>query len=327
MIYWAEQSSLWHKRGVIKMKTATIFNIQKFSIHDGPGIRTTIFFKGCPLKCLWCANPESQDTKPVLEVFPKNCIGCGECVKTCAVKAISFSESGINVDRVKCKTCKACAKQCYSKTLKMVGENKTVDEVVEEIKKDEVFYKNSGGGFTFSGGEPLEHGDFCIEVMDKCSRFGFNSAIETSGYGNTGTMIEMAKRLDVIFYDIKHMDSTIHEKLTGVKNELILKNLREIQPYAKEIIVRIPVIRGLNDDLKNIRATAVLCKDLKAVKQMELLPYHRLGEHKYEAIGRTYQLTDAEPPSQKGLMRLAGAANDILEPEGKICKIEASGRK
>ena len=306
------------------MKMATVFNTQRFSIHDGPGIRTVIFFKGCPLNCLWCANPESQRFGPELEVMPANCIGCGECQKVCPNGAIFFNETGIHVDRKKCQRCGLCARQCYSKTLKYVGKEMTVEEVFGEIMKDEVFYKNSGGGVTFSGGEPLAQGEFCLEVAKRCGR-RIHTAMETCGYGDPELAVALAKELDLIFFDVKHFDPQMHKKLTGVSNELILENLWSIQDTAREIRVRTPLIAGLNDDRENIRATAELCAELKAVKEWELLPFHNLGEHKYEAIGKPYDASQFKKPDTEHLDEMIELANTILKPVGKLCRVESSG--
>lgn len=309
------------------MKQAAIFNIQRFSIHDGPGIRTTVFFKGCPLSCLWCSNPESQKTGCELEVVAGNCIGCGACMKACPNGAISFSEEGVCVDRAKCRGCGRCARECYAKALKYVGETMTTEEVFEEIKKDMVFYKNSGGGVTFSGGEPLLQGEFCLEVVKRCREEGIHTAIETSGYGEPQIAEELAGQLDLIFFDIKHSDPEIHKKLTGVSNERILENLRRMQKDAKTIIVRTPIVPGYNDGEENVRRTAELCGELEKVKEWELLPYHNLGEHKYEAIGKAYGLAGEETPRAEQMERLVGIANSILAPLGKVCKVQASGLK
>ena len=307
------------------MNTATVFNTQRFSTHDGPGIRTVIFFKGCPLKCLWCANPESQLYLSELEVIAGNCIGCGACQKACLSGAISFNEAGIQIDRTKCQRCGICAKECYSKTLKYVGEEMTVKQVVDEIRKDEVFYKNSGGGVTFSGGEPLAQGDFCLEVLEQCKPYRIHSVMETCGFGDKEIFIKLAKELDLIFFDIKHSNSKIHKKLTGVPNEIILDNLRSIQSYASEIIVRTPIIPGLNDDKENIVNTAKLCTEIGPIKRWELLPFHNLGEHKYEAIGKEYDKSMFAKPSSKHMSELAELANSIMEPAGKKCLVESSG--
>lgn len=307
------------------MNTATILNTQRFSTHDGPGIRTVIFFKGCPLNCLWCANPESQLYRSELEGMPSNCIGCGACQTACPNGAISFAETGIQIDRKRCKRCGICAKECYSKTLNYVGKEMTVEQVASEVKKDEVFYKNSGGGYTFSGGEPLSQGDFCLEVLRQCKPYNIHSAMETCGFGDKEIFIELAKELDLIFFDIKHSNSKIHEKLTGVPNEIILDNLKSIQNMALEIIVRTPIIPGLNDNRENIINTAKICLEMDAVKKWELLPFHNLGEHKYEAIGKKYDKNMFKKPSDKHMSELAELANSIMESKGKSCLVESSG--
>lgn len=308
------------------MKEATIFNIQRFSTHDGPGTRTTVFFKGCPLNCLWCANPESQKFTPELEIIPKNCIGCGECLKQCPNNALYFDETGINVHRELCSACGKCAAECYSKTLKFVGETKTVDEVVTEILKDEVFYRHSGGGVTFSGGEPLSLGGFVLDVIKECKKYNdINTCIETCAYGDTETFIQLAKELDLMFIDIKHMDPEEHKKYTGVSNELILHNIRSIQPYAKNIILRTPMIAGINDTEENIKATAEFAAELEAVSSWEILPFHNLGEHKYEAIGKDYDKSMFRKPDKEKLLHAVELADRYLTPVGKKCIIESSG--
>lgn len=320
MISWVELNLVLPEKEEA-MKKAAIFNIQRFSIHDGPGIRTVIFFKGCPLRCLWCANPESQLPGPELEVLPGNCIGCGECMKACPNQAISVQREGIQINRNRCRRCGLCAEQCYSNTLKYIGEEMTVEEVVAEIKKDAVFYQNSGGGFTFSGGEPLSCADFCLDVLRACRPMGYHSAIETSGYGSREAFVEMAKELSLIFLDIKHSDPEVHKKLTGVSNECILENLRSIEPYASEIIVRTPLVPGLNDSRENILATARICAGNAAVKEWEILPFHNLGEHKYEALGKEYDKAMFSKPGREHMEALADLANRVLKPAGKQCRL------
>lgn len=309
------------------MNKAMIFNVQKFSLHDGPGIRTLVFLKGCPLHCKWCSNPESQNTFSELEVFPANCIGCGECIKACPNGAISFGEKGIQIDRKKCEKCGKCAEVCYSETLKIIGKEMTVDEVVKVIKEDEVFYFNSGGGYTFSGGEPLSQGKFCLEVLEKCKNLGYHSTIETCAYGDTELFIKLAKELDLVYCDIKHMDENIHKELTGVSNELILNNIKAIQKVAKEVIIRTPIIPGLNDSEENIINTAKFCTQLSAVQEWELLPYHKLGEHKFISLGRKYELSNIVAPTKERIDELVEIANNILKPSGKECIVDSSGLK
>jgi len=306
------------------MKKAFVFNIQKFSIHDGQGIRTVVFMKGCPLRCLWCANPESHELHPQLSVVPGHCIGCGVCLETCQNGAISFGEKGVTVDRSRCRRCGLCAEECYSRALKVMGKEMAVEEVFHKISQDAVFYKNSGGGYTLSGGEPLLQAEFCLELADRCAQAGFRGAIETSGFGNTESFKKLSRKLELIFFDLKHLDDACHKTLTGVSNVSIMENLRAIQEDAAEIVIRTPVIPGLNDSVDNIEATARLCTGLKKVKILELLPYHKLGEHKYESLGQDYQLSETQKPALEQIQELAHTANTIMQKAGKQCVLNTS---
>lgn len=306
------------------MQKANIFNIQKFSIHDGPGIRTVVFFKGCPLKCLWCANPESQKSRPQLSVIKSNCMKCGACMEVCPQNAITMEKDGANIDRDLCDDCGLCASECYSRAIKSMGEEKSTKEVFDVINEDAVFYANSGGGYTLSGGEPLFYADFCLELTNLCTQAGFHGAIETSGYGDTEKFKELCGKLDVIFFDVKHMDPEKHKELTGVSNDLILSNLKEIQSTSKEVIIRTPLIPGINDDMENIEATAKLCLDLEKVSTWELLPYHKLGEHKYMSLGENYELEEVLPPKKDEIAKYVDAANSILSTKGKACVVNKS---
>lgn len=306
------------------MKKAHVFNIQKFSIHDGKGIRTVVFLKGCPLKCLWCANPESHEMYPQLSVIPNNCIGCGACINVCPNQAISFDEKGVNVDRSSCRRCHLCADECYSRALKVMGQEMTVEEVFQKIAQDAVFYKHSGGGYTLSGGEPLLQDEFCLELADRCAQAGLRGAIETSGFGNAERFKKLIRKLELVFFDLKHMDDQRHKKLTGVSNSVILSNLKEIQDDAQEIVIRIPIIPGLNDEDENIAETANLCTGLKKVSGLELLPYHQLGEHKYESLGQDYSLTETRKPGFEQILKLVDTANNILHKSGKVCLLNKS---
>lgn len=306
------------------MSKGCVFNTQRFSIHDGTGIRTVIFLKGCPLRCLWCANPESQSASRELEYIKVRCKGCGWCVKTCQNSALSFGKDGVIIDRNVCQRCGECASECYSRALKLMGEDMTVEQVFEKIAADEVFYKNSGGGYTLSGGEPLAQIDFCLELVEYCSNAGIDGAIETSGYGDTEKFKKLCAGLDQVFVDIKHMDSETHRELTGVSNELILKNIKEIQETAKQVTIRVPVIPGLNDDEENIIATARFCAELEKVTLLELLPFHRLGEHKYDALNKENVMIGVEPPSKEQMQNLREKADEILKKVGKTCKVNTS---
>ena len=288
-----------------------IFNIQRFSVHDGPGIRTTVFFKGCPLKCLWCSNPESQNFSPDLLTRDINCKGCGACVKACPRGAITITkEGGRKVDRGKCDQCLLCVESCLYNSLTRCGKYMGVAEVLEEILKDKAFYKNSGGGVTISGGESLAQSKFVMELLKECKGEGLNTALDTSGYAPWREMEALLPFVDLILFDLKHLDSEKHKRTTGVGNEIILENLEKAAKISK-IWLRIPLIAGFNDSADHLRGIAILGKTLGAQK-ISLLPYHEGGKSKSEQLGWPYPLPDAKGPSEKHINKL----KKIIEGEG-----------
>ncbi|AYD40534.1 glycyl-radical enzyme activating protein [Clostridium fermenticellae] len=305
------------------MHTGVVFNIQKCSIHDGPGIRTLVFLKGCPLRCLWCSNPESQKVEPEIASLYKRCIGCRACEKICPQKAISYDNGKMLIDKKLCNNCNLCVDVCCTDSKQVMGKKMTVDEVLTEILKDRPFYKKLGGGVTFSGGEPLMQSNFLLEILKECKDFGINTSIETSGYGSYSVLEEASNYLDTIHFDIKHMNEIKHKELTGVSNKLISDNLIKLNNKLKErkIIVRIPVIPGYNDSEENIRLTAQFCTQLKAIKRMELLPYHNLGEHKYKSINRNYELGEVKAPDENYMKKLMNIAKNILYNKGIECLV------
>ena len=242
------------------MEKAVIFSIMHYSIHDGPGIRTTVFFKGCPLSCKWCHNPESQDIKPVLVTDPGKCIKCGHC------------------------------SSCPTGARETIGYELTVSGLMQEIAKDRLFYDQSGGGVTFSGGEPFFQGKFLLEALAKCREEFLNTAIDTSGYCSTEAILEAALIADYFLYDIKFIDSKKHEKFCGAPNSLILKNLQCLAKTRTKILIRIPVIPGINDDMSEMEGIFNFIKDLDNIETVYLLPYHNIHSRKYEKIGRQYEL-------------------------------------
>lgn len=270
-----------------------------------------VFLKGCPLECLWCANPESQDFKPKISSLFNRCIGCGICEKICPQNAITTDEGVYEIDKELCDNCGLCAEECYAESKQIIGEEITVDEIMEEITKDAIFYKKSGGGVTLSGGEPLAQADFALEVLKRCKDMNIDTTIETSGYCDNSVIKKIAEYLDLIYFDIKHMDSEKHKMYTGVPNERILENLKTLDGMRKDIIVRIPVIPTYNDSEDNIKSVAKYCLSLKSVKKIELLPYHNLGEYKYKSIGREYKLSDLEAPNMELMDRLCNIIKDI----------------
>lgn len=298
----------------------TIFNIQKCSIHDGPGIRTLVFFKGCHLSCLWCANPESQNFGAEVMNFYVKCIGCGACEQICPCHAVSQVDGRYVIDRKLCTNCKKCAEVCFAESKKVMGTKMTVDEVMEEIRKDSVFYHSTaGGGVTFSGGEPFLQSEFLKELCMNCRKEGISTAVETCGYADFEKIEPVLPYLDYIFFDVKHWDSEVHKRLTGQGNEKILENLKRIDTYGIPITVRTPVVPGYNDNADTIRAIAEFCGELHSLKEYELLAYHELGISKYRNLEREYLLEEVKTPGAEQMERYVGIANDILMPIGKTC--------
>ncbi len=278
------------------MTVGRIFNIQKYSIHDGPGIRTTVFLKGCPLSCLWCHNPESQSFYPEIMQYPKRCIGCGKCIEACESKALSLDSSSIIFDRDRCTFCGCCAEACYAKARELAGRDMTVTEVMAQIEKDTVFYEESGGGVTFSGGEPLSQPDFLLELLSQCKKGEYHTAVDTSGYGASETIKAISGFTDLFLYDLKLMDDEKHIKYTGVSNKLILENLRLISQLGNRIYIRVPVIPGINDDEENLKAISRFIQGTPSVEQVNLLPYHNIAEGKYSRLGKQSRLADIPIP-------------------------------
>ena len=301
-------------------KQQLLFNIQKCSIHDGNGLRTLVFFKGCPLRCKWCANPESQDFDREIMESPGKCIGCGTCISVCSSDAIVPTENGLKIIRDKCTKCFKCAESCYSGAKYVIGKEYSTEELYKEIEKDKVFYSiQGGGGVTFSGGEPLAHAGELTKIAKLCRKRGIDVAIESCGMGNYEEFKEALPYINNIFLDIKHMDTNVHKKFTGAGNELILSNIKKIASHGINITVRTPVIPGINDSEKNITDTARFIKDIPQITAYELLPYHKFGVNKYTALGRPYELNDIEPPEDNEMRALVKAANAVFNNTDKIC--------
>lgn len=266
----------------------TIFNIQHYSIHDGPGIRTSVFMKGCPLSCLWCQNPESNSVRPQLMYNRDTCTGCLGCMGTCPQNAIRQDLDKVITDRALCTGCGACAEVCPSRSRTIMGKTMTSDEVYQEAAKDTLFYRNSGGGVTLTGGEVLFHPLFARDILRKCRENNIHTAIETCGYADWRAFSEILPYVDLVIYDIKHMDSAMHRKGTGVGNERILENLARISgEMSIPIIARTPIIPGYNDTEENAHLMAAFLRDnVKTCKEVDLLPYHSLG------VGKKSQLEE-----------------------------------
>ena len=326
-----------------QVSTATIFDIQRFSIHDGPGIRTTVFFKGCNLRCFWCHNPESYSPRRELSAFPDRCIGCGKCVAACQSGCHATDSEGRRVLlRERCERCGRCADTCYADALVMTGKIYTVDEVLKVVMSDAPFYNNSNGGMTCSGGEPLTQSEFVAELMRAAKAAGISTALDTAGNVDYSAFERVLPFTDLILYDLKCIDPELHRRVTGAGNALILENLRRLATEGVPIWIRIPVVPGVNDNIENMAATAAFLATLpktapkpepaatertggqsmaqygasapdadalrSAVEKLEFLPYHSLGSGKCESLGMDAgRGAVLKPPEKDALLALARA--------------------
>ncbi|MBT3315005.1 MAG: glycyl-radical enzyme activating protein [Anaerolineae bacterium] len=276
-----------------------IFDIKRYAINDGPGIRSTVFFKGCLLNCAWCHNPESISPFPQKMYSHDKCIGCNTCVEACPENACELTPQGIVTDPELCKVCGICADVCPTKATEISGEVMTKEAILEKIEKERVFFDQSGGGVTFSGGEPLMHAEFLIELLDECGERGIHRTVDTTGLAKKEILLEVAKRTEHFLYDLKAMDTAVHEKWTGTGNENILKNLKMLSAAGAKINIRIPLVKGVNADEENIRETAAFVADLAGEKKkVNLLPYHNIAARKYQKLGGEYDPGVMEEPSE-----------------------------
>jgi glycyl-radical enzyme activating protein len=294
-----------------------VFDIQRFSVQDGPGIRTTVFFKGCPLNCLWCSNPESQNPIPELLYFETRCTHCYQCINACPSGAIiKVEDSRLSIDRKRCIGCGACVKECLFDARSISGMEMTVDEVFHIIEKDASYYRNSDGGVTVSGGEPTCQPESLIELLIKCREIGIHTCLDTCGFATWDILKKVIKYVDLLLMDNKHMDSATHRKLTGVGNELILENTAKVAEQGLPVIIRVPLIPGLNDSDENIDQLGKFMKT-HALPRVDLLPYHRFSLSKYQALGKVYRLGDLESPNADEVRRVA----NTLESHGRVVAI------
>ena len=297
--------------------TGIVFDIRKYSIHDGPGIRTTVFFKGCPLSCWWCHNPESQSTAVEMMFRENRCIACQACLAACEQGAITWNGNGPVTDSEKCRRCGACAAICYAEARQQVGRELTVEQVMAEIERDIAFYDESGGGVTMSGGEPLLQRDFLSALLQACREKEIHTALDTSGFAAWETIERIRGYVDLFLYDLKLIDDARHRQFTGVSNALILKNLQALSQRRHAIRLRVPVIPGINADDEAVRQIGAFAAALPHLNGVDLLPYHAIGLDKYTRINRVYKLSETRSPSDERLAEIA----HILNSFGLMVKI------
>lgn len=309
-------------------RDGVVFNVMRFAVHDGPGIRTTVFMKGCPLDCWWCHNPEGRRPEPEIVFWASRCIGCGRCVEVCPTGAAGRARPGAGLtglsDRdpgpgaaetagggdARCIACGRCAEACPTGARELNGRRASAEELVDEILRDRIFYERSGGGVTFSGGEPLAQPKFLVDLLRRCRAHGLHTCVDTSGYAPEEQVLEIARDVDLFLYDLKLVDAGRHRLCTGVDNERILSNLRSLVEAQRAVTVRIPVIPGISDDPENVSATGVFLSSLGKPPDVVLLPYHPTGEAKYLRLGRRYRLAGTTVPGPEAL---EGIARELRE--------------
>ncbi len=285
----------------------TIFNIQRYSIQDGPGMRTTVFVKGCPLKCLWCSNPESQEPAPVISNRYTACKRCGKCAEICPQNAVELTEEGVSIRRSLCDKCGKCVDACFYDAMHWTGELISVDQVMKTVLRDKMYYETSGGGVTCSGGEILSQPDFVAEIFRRCHAEGIHTNADTCGYGTEEAVRKVMAEADLCYYDLKHMDPEKHREYTGVDNAVILRNLELILSLGVKVVIRVPLIPEHNADEAHIRSLAAYVKGLgEGVDSVCFLPYHSYGENKYRMIGWHYPLEGLRKLTEEEIGKAVG---------------------
>jgi pyruvate formate lyase activating enzyme len=287
------------------LETGIVFDIKQYSLHDGPGIRTTVFLKGCPLNCWWCHNPESQALERERIFRESRCIRCGACLEACEQGAIAWDGDGPVTDGARCRLCGACVQACYAEAREIVGEEMTVARVMAEVERDVVFYDESGGGVTFSGGEPLAQPDFLLALLRASKERDLHTALDTCGYAAWQTLDRVRDHVDLFLYDLKLMDDARHKVYTGVSNKLILDNLVRLSELGHEIVLRVPVMPGINEDAESLGQIGTFAAALPHLQRVDLLPYHHTAATKYERLERAYAFPDLHPPSEERMAEVA----------------------
>jgi pyruvate formate lyase activating enzyme len=294
-----------------------VLEITRMTVHNGPGIRTLISFKGCPLQCIWCSTPESRRETQEIGFYPDKCIFCGDCVAICPTQALSVGESSVILDRGLCDDCGVCVNACHSRALKTLGRGYTVDELVREILKDAVMYKHSGGGVTLSGGEPFLRTEFLLSLLKDLTREDINIGIDTCGFTPRENIQSVLPYVDFFLWDIKHMDDATHKQLTGVSNRLIIDNLRVVSEKGIPVYIRIPLIPEYNDADENLRAVCKFVQTLPSLVEIDLLPLHHLGRARYQALGWEYPIEDLPLYQESTLNEM----KSLVESFGLKCNI------
>jgi pyruvate formate lyase activating enzyme len=310
------RSDLLNESEVV-VKKRMVIGITRMTVHNGPGIRTLILFKGCPLRCVWCSTPESWNESPEIAFYPDRCILCGECISVCPRNALTAGDKAVIINRELCDNCGRCISVCYTEALRLVGRQYTVDELIHEVKKDQVLYKHSGGGVTVSGGEPLLEPGFAQELFRSFKQNGINTGVDTCGFVPRENIESVLPYVDFFLWDIKHMDDNIHREFTGVHNRLILDNLSFASDNSVPIYIRLPIIPGYNDSRDNLRAVCEFAKDLSSLVEINILPLHHLGKARYTALGLEYPINGIPLIQDEALQEI----KKLVESYGLMCNI------
>lgn len=308
-----EKRTLPEETKTSEVKRGMIFDIKRYAIHDGPGIRTTVFFKGCPLRCQWCQNPEGQIPQREIIWYGSRCpAACRECLSSCPQKALQKKGKVLLIDESPCDLCGRCVEVCAFEALQIIGKEMTLQDIMDEVEKDRIFFESSGGGVTFSGGEPLMQPELLEHLLDECQKRGIPTAVDTCGYAPPDVLKKISDKNPLFLYDVKIIDEKRHQSYTGMSNQIIMENIRSLAERGSDVVVRIPLIRGINDDDQNIRKTAEFLLSLKTIKEVNLLPFHKGGLDKYRRLRRKGPQPSFEPSTEERTEEI----KEILKDKG-----------